>query len=1816
MGYKYFFNQGGEYAEEPMYRTEWLPSLIVCPSGRKVEFRYKAWTSPLRNYGHKDAPVYGFRPNSTLISPSNPRNLCPSYDGGLLLTSVKFGKEVVSLTYKTVNNTGRLLESLTVAFNNQQVKKFSFGFDALLGVMTSVASPEGNYTFAYNTDAAKVNTCPDWWGFYNGEEYPWRVYGDSPSVKYSDLIQIAPNYAPQNFQHRGINRNPNEKAMQWRMLTKATYPTGGQTEWEYEAHRFDGSRVYSDLTFGGGVRVKSITHKENPDDANPQKLTYEYSLADYPALPTLETFLDTYEAVDLCKYGQGEILTPDDGTTFFRGTQCLVIGDRSNYMQYRFEQIPMWYPWVIEYAAEGKTTYTFEDLIYEAPHTLAGPFNYCPEKINHAFSSGPQQVSRRVYKLQGNNYKLALCDSMEYVTKSSTKPSINSGGHIIKRKRHCSNQAAYILHIGDTINTAPDFTDKLSLPFYFRIANRADNQWTTSSFSGQFDSNGKEIFYVLKIPEDFAYYQRHFDISPTRECLSKKITTDYRANGNYIVETEYSYLQNSGLIASETKRVKNSSITTSYTYASESSTDSVAQKMVRDKHIVGRPIAQSLTFGNKTISTKEILQDTVFLPKCIETNRGAGAFSSPSYKWWLNGKLDSVTDSASIATNYSWDTDTLYPIGMSKGTLHYSATWQPGVGVTSLTSPDGVKQYFKYDTANRLSETGIENKGITKMWTYNIGGNSDNYIIEKLSNDRYGFLSSDTRSNFDGLGRMVSVVKHYQDRLDNVRFASAIDYDQMGRKYRETMLAPVSSDNPTFADVLSSAESYYNDSKPYALSEYELSQRALPTGTITAGETWHSNNRKKTVRLLVNSKYSDYGCRRLSVDSSDSIVDNGLYEVGALSVECIQDEDGVAECTFTDIRGKCVLKTHGSYKTYFVYDDLGDLRYILPPNLSPKGYASDNKDIVASAYVFRYDGRGRLIYAKVPGCAASEYIYDSADRLVAETNGDLNGKWRLHFYDSCAREALVVETSLEGVSKSRLVQARSVMYSSSSRSNFVRCGYLMPVSLPQTAKVRYANYYDDYSQFGDTVLPNYNATPKGRLTGNLSIDDRGDTTRVSYYYDKFGQQILSIAKSAYSTTKEQLTYTYSGQVKSRTETFTPHNKTYCREKILVHNYTYDDNNRPVKESITLNGLAKASTDIAYDGVGRIASQSIKSAESDAPTLKRSFAYDVHGWLSSITTSLPLELRSIQRSNVATNFYSAASLLPIEVPLLTMDYTESIYYATGTNPKYNGTPSARSLTLGGRYDYSYDYNDRLVKALYTAPTGSSADFSTEYKYDVLSRPTEVKRYGVVDNNGRTETFGVLDHFTIDYNGARPYKINSKTGDIDGRSFLGRTGWSNGLYKSSATQQYNAAGRITYDDSRSLSSVRYNTYGLPVSMVMMTLADTTRYKEREYDVRGIKTRQTEWINNGVASSQKIADRRYIGSFILNCDTLERVNFGAGYLDSKGKPHFLFTDWQGNVTMTTDSRGHIEQHIGYYPYGEPWREPAGQRLSLYGGKERQSGVLAGDYDFGPRSLTFTTLFTAPDRAAICYPHLSSYAYCAANPIRYIDPTGNKIVGLTEEDARLLVQDLQAMFPSEEFSDFRPLIRRKGKELRPISESDLNKAFDGKTLNADQQQLVNMVTNTINSKDVHKVEYIDRNGSVSPQAKKILERELDKKFISEIYSHLGSSQRLPSWVAESKGKDGLTMLNNKGTHTLIFKNPIYIPYPRAVVTGHEIFGHGRSLSLGRGDAMQHIDAVQTENLIRRIMGITEMFDGVGHFNPTGEAVPLEILIQIPNFK
>lgn len=73
---------------------------------------------------------------------------------------------------------------------------------------------------------------------------------------------------------------------------------------------------------------------------------------------------------------------------------------------------------------------------------------------------------------------------------------------------------------------------------------------------------------------------------------------------------------------------------------------------------------------------------------------------------------------------------------------------------------------------------------------------------------------------------------------------------------------------------------------------------------------------------------------------------------------------------------------------------------------------------------------------------------------------------------------------------------------------------------------------------------------------------------------------------------------------------------------------------------------------------------------------------------------------------------------------------------------------------------------------------------------------------------------------------------------------------------------------------------------------------------------------------------------------------------------------------------------------------------------------------YDFGARVYDPAVgRFTTPDPLAWDTPEVSPYVYCAANPIRHIDPTGDNIAVLNYEDGinqylAILIQDEEGMW------------------------------------------------------------------------------------------------------------------------------------------------------------------------------------------------------------
>lgn len=247
----------------------------------------------------------------------------------------------------------------------------------------------------------------------------------------------------------------------------------------------------------------------------------------------------------------------------------------------------------------------------------------------------------------------------------------------------------------------------------------------------------------------------------------------------------------------------------------------------------------------------------------------------------------------------------------------------------------------------------------------------------------------------------------------------------------------------------------------------------------------------------------------------------------------------------------------------------------------------------------------------------------------------------------------------------------------------------------------------------------------------------------------------------------------------------------------------------------------------------------------------------------------------------------------------------------------------------------------------------------------------------------------------------------------------------------------------------------------------------------------------------------------------------------------------------------------------------------------------------------LIIVTMLLYP-LSSYAYSHQSPYSYCGGDPVNCVDPTGCVIEGVTKKDAAMAVEDFRAMFPGEEFANFRNLIvqsgkKQNGKSFALISADALSAAFSGITLNEDQQALVQMVVNSINSDDVHKVEYLEETGNLSYSAEKVFAPLFDHPDLPTS-TILNVNGGFPVAFINNQGGGGLTTPIKNGTYSLIFKNSSFHPNGRAVTTGHEIIGHGRSLALGRGDLNQHVDAIQTENLILRVMGIPFINTGAKH--------------------
>ena len=313
---------------------------------------------------------------------------------------------------------------------------------------------------------------------------------------------------------------------------------------------------------------------------------------------------------------------------------------------------------------------------------------------------------------------------------------------------------------------------------------------------------------------------------------------------------------------------------------------------------------------------------------------------------------------------------------------------------------------------------------------------------------------------------------------------------------------------------------------------------------------------------------------------------------------------------------------------------------------------------------------------------------------------------------------------------------------------------------------------------------------------------------------------------------------------------------------------------------------------------------------------------------------------------------------------------------------------------------------------------------------------------------------------------------------------------------------------------------------------------------------------------------------------------------------EPYFYNQDHLGNNREVVDNLGRIIQVTNYYPYGSPFCDSlsslnASLQPYKYNGKEFDRMHGLNTYDYGARQYSpALPSWDRIDPLAEEHYSVSPYAYCNNNPIRFIDPDGRQIVGVTKKDAQNFRDDVYKVLADDKYSGVRELITIKGNKFNKIDGDALTKVLDGVTLSIDERTYIDMVTNTINSKDVHKVEYVNISGDVSLEGGNAINDHFKN---NNLPSPLTPDGTLKAATLSLLGGEGFNTPTKKGSHSVIISGVSGSNTERAVTSGHEVFGHGIPSARRESDVNNNTNAIRTDNLIRRILGLPQR-DGSDH--------------------
>lgn len=910
---------------------------------------------------------------------------------------------------------------------------------------------------------------------------------------------------------------------------------------------------------------------------------------------------------------------------------------------------------------------------------------------------------------------------------------------------------------------------------------------------------------------------------------------------------------------------------------------------------------------------------------------------------------------------------------------------------------------------------------------------------------------------YDGLGRPSQSIGLNQSPT-KTDYVGIQQYTGINRQTKNWLPVPMETDGQLIDEnsLISAVQNYYTDNRPYNEVVYENSALDRISSSNRPGETW--NNHSVTYDYSINGwgvsvhRYEVLTGGLLGGNEGEQLRYAGDYDDHELYLQTIKDEDNSSITTCVDKEGRLLLERRNGNDTYYVYDRRGLLRYVLSPLCSQQltngthDLTTDSK-LQQLAYCYQYDGFGNQIYKRLPGCEPQYLVYDALRQLVLKQDGNQRAadKWTIFGYDSIGRNVYTAEITTPQTHENLIAfyadKWQVEHFAKTTQANALsNTGYASTLMGTNEAKVLTVNYYDNYD-FLDKISNTDKKELKyqnksgfgyrhdnaiGLLTGTRTYDLSDNSYIVTaYYYDYKGRIIQQRGtRHAGGYEKSWFRYNYDGSLaKSLTEAG-------VAEDIMSesYNYAYDHTGRLLSVRYKLNDQPEIElSENIYDNMGRLAQ---KLWGNTIDTIK--YNYDMRGSLTHIRSKA---------------------------------FSEHLFYAdslvNGMSARYNGNIAAAYITHPDsvyRFVYSYDRNNRLTASGVLTPDGTTL-FSEEFDYDANGNIKWLTRY-----NGST----IVDDlcFTYKPNSNQLASVTDYEDPADLSSV--KEYYDNHSSTTEDDMQYDANGNLNSDADRGISLIKYNILNLPDTIqftngnqiVNLYDATGTKYKSIYYTLLPtVATPYYEIAHYGFNSDTvEYNITEYVGNVenrYSRYDTLRRVFNVEGYFE-KDTLYCYYLDHLGNnVAVRNMMSDSIVQRTVYYASGLPMAVSSGvdKQPYKYNGKEFVEMHGLDEYDSKARWYYPTIMRTTTmDPMAEKYYHISPYAWCGNNPIKFVDNTGSIIKFASTKEQLVYYQYKRTALHKYQY--WKNRVRALDKQWRKSDKTDMNLQKDLQNAKQKQQE------------------------------------------------------------------------------------------------------------------------------------------------------------------